>query len=258
MSLFVHWIDLKTEKNGSKILHTCTEKKDGRAKITKNLKEVICSHYNDLSIITADIKDLGYDLASKILKERLPEGKKARSGDLGEILGTEYIENYLHYQIPIRRLRYKDGREMALRGDDFIGIKYDSKNGLHLLKGESKSAKFLSTTIITKARTALNRDHGRCTPHSLLFIADRLLENGLAPDALGRALKTEVGTKSMKPSKIAHAFFTLSGNSPLISLRNDLNKADPTRVQITINLQISDHQEFIAEFYKDLHKFGNS
>jgi hypothetical protein len=61
------------------------------------------------------------------------------SGELGEILATELVEEMMDYEVPVRRLRYKDGREMALRGDDFIGIRVNAAGNLHLLKGESKS-----------------------------------------------------------------------------------------------------------------------
>jgi hypothetical protein len=65
----------------------------------------------------------------------------------------------------VRRLRYKDGRNMAMRGDDFIGAGYDG-NGekLWLLKGEAKSNKVLGKATVTSARKVLNRDNGRCTP----------------------------------------------------------------------------------------------
>ena len=37
-------------------------------------------------------------------------------------------------------MRFKDGREVALRGDDFIGVSYDEEQDrLRLLKGELKS-----------------------------------------------------------------------------------------------------------------------
>jgi hypothetical protein len=65
---------------------------------------------------------------------------------------------------------------MALRGDDFIGVEYDEHDGLWLLKGEAKSRKALAKTTVAEAREALNRESGRCTPSSLLFVADRLLE----------------------------------------------------------------------------------
>jgi hypothetical protein len=258
MTIFDSWIERKEEKDGTRVLHSCTEKHDGRVSISESLKDVMRSHYNDLSVIADDIKNLGYDMASAILKERLPQGKKSRSGDLGEILATEYIECFLGYIVPVRRLRYKDGREMALRGDDFIGIRQEQSGNLYLLKGESKSAKALSNTTIKSAREALDRDHGRCTPHALLFIADRLLEKSDGQKALGNSLKIEIVKKTLPTSSIAHAFFTLTGNLPMKDLRADLNSSDKKRPQISINLYIADHQDFIAACYNKLEDLGNS
>jgi hypothetical protein len=257
MSIFNTWIDRQEEINNLRTLHICTEVAGTRSQIAGDLKEVIRSHYNDLALIADDIQQLGYKDASAVLKARLPQTRKARSGDLGEILATEYIEYALGYVVPIRRLRYKDGREMALRGDDFIGIRHDNQSGLQLLKGESKSALKLSNATIKNARKALDRDHGRCTPHALLFIADRLMEGSASQLELGRLLKTEVARQSLLPPRIEHAFFTMTGNNPLTFLRADLNAADGTRRQTSINLNISDHQDFIAASYKDLENLGD-
>ncbi|WP_294265315.1 Hachiman antiphage defense system protein HamA [uncultured Chryseobacterium sp.] len=258
MSIFRNWIHFQEEDVVGRTLHICTETLDGRIKITDDLRQVMRSHYNDLAQIADDIKYLGYPDASAVLAERLPQTSRARSGDLGEILATEYIEHALGYQIPIRRLRYKDGREMALRGDDFIGIDYNKSTGLKLLKGESKSAAKLSNDTVKKARAALNRDAGRCTPHSLLFVADRLMEGTAAQQILGRVLKTEIARRSLSPGSIDHVVFTMTGNSPLTLLRNDLTSADHTRKQISINLNIDDHQDFIAASYLNLEHLGNN
>jgi hypothetical protein len=259
MSIFNTWINRQEEINNLRTFLICTEVAGTRLQIAEDLQEIIRSHYNDLAVIADDIKQLGYEVASKILKARLPQTSRARSGDLGEILATEYIEYELGYDVPIRRLRYKDGREMALRGDDFIGIRRDKKKGLLLLKGESKSASKLSNTTIKNARSALDRDNGRCTPHALLFVADRLMEGSASGSQLelGRLIKTEVASQSLPPSRIEHAFFTMTANNPLASLRADLNAADGTRRQTTINLNIVDHQDFIAESYNNLEDLGN-
>ena len=111
-------------------------------------------HYDSLNRIADDVVQLGYEIAAKILRERLPRTKKARSGDLGEILASELVEEKLNFNVPVRRMRYKDGREVPLRGDDFIGVRYDKEDGLRLLKGESKSRKVLGEDAITAARKA--------------------------------------------------------------------------------------------------------
>lgn len=102
----------------------------------------------------------------------MPQTPKGRSGDLGEILATELVEEEIGLRVPVRRLRYKDGRNMAMRGDDFIGAGYDAAGEKPwLLKGEAKSNKVLGKATVTSARKVLNRDNGRCTPDSLLFVA---------------------------------------------------------------------------------------
>jgi hypothetical protein len=60
-------------------------------------------------------------------------------GDLGEILASELVEEETGFRVPVRRMRYKDGREVAMRGDDFIGVGFDLEDKLWQLKDESKS-----------------------------------------------------------------------------------------------------------------------
>src|SRR5262249_29587846 len=142
-----------------------------------------------LERIADDIARLGYGGAAEILLAQLPQTARGRSGDLGEILATELVEEEIGLRVPVRRLRYKDGRNMAMRGDDFIGAGYRAGDDgeLWLLKGEAKSNRLLGRATVTTARKVLNRDSGRCTPDSLLFVANRLLESDDADDvALGR------------------------------------------------------------------------
>jgi hypothetical protein len=120
-----------------------------------------------LDEIAEDVRELGYPGAAAILAERMrapPEHVR----ELGEILATELVEEHLEFEVPIRRLRYKDGREMALRGDDFVGLKLDDQQKLHYLKGESKSRVNLANATISEARKALSRDDGRPTATSSL------------------------------------------------------------------------------------------
>ena len=57
------------------------------------------------------------------------DARQIRSGDLGEIYATEWIDAHSGgYRAPIKRLRWKDHRNMAMRGDDVIGILQDAAN----------------------------------------------------------------------------------------------------------------------------------
>ncbi|MCB1607007.1 MAG: DUF1837 domain-containing protein [Xanthomonadales bacterium] len=257
--LFGKWCNATKTKNKRKHYWTYVEKAGGRAAIQDDLARTIRSHYDELDRIAKDVERLGYQAASEILKAALPQTKKGRSGDLGEILATELVEEEVDLRVPVRRLRYKDGRNMAMRGDDFIGAGYGiAGDKLRLLKGEAKSNKSLSKATVTSARKVLNRDNGRCTPDSLLFVANRLLEsNDPGDNALGRSLRDEVGLQILSADLIGHMLFTVSGNGPPISLKEDFDASGTDRDQYVVNVHIGDHQDFVAVMYAEAENLGD-
>jgi hypothetical protein len=193
---------------------------------------------------------LGAPSTAVLLREHLPTKKNARSGDLGEILATEVAEQELNYTVPIRRLRWKDGREMALRGDDIIGIARDSKKRLLMLKGESKSRVALSTSVLDEAGSALDSDRGRPTRHSVLFVAERLREQG--NDELAEELEEAV-LGSFRGIPVAHLLFVLMGGPPKQLLTAHLTSvAKKRRVRYAVGVRITDHGKFIELIFKGL------
>jgi hypothetical protein len=257
MPLFADWCDCTRTDTGRKRLLKYTEKTGGRAAINAVLPGVMRSHYDDAERIAEDVATLGYSKAAELLAERMPSSSRARSGELGEILATELTEESLGYQVPVRRLRYKDGREMALRGDDFIGLNLEGDGNLRFAKGESKSRASLSASTITEARTVLSRDAGRPTPTSILFVADRLMDMSGAKEALGRLIRNEVVARAVPPDRIEHVLFTMSGNATPPALDQDLAAAAADRPQTVIHLRVPDHQDFIKSSYEEALDLGN-
>ena len=245
MALFADWCESERDENGRKRLWKFKERDNGRAAISAQFPDLLRSHYDDRNHIAEDVRELGFAGASALLAERLPRTPRARSGELGEILATELIEEELDFLVPVRRLRYKDGREMALRGDDFIGIRVDPNGELFLLKGEAKSRANLAGAAIGEARAALSRDSGRPTATSLLFIADRLMEREDESAALGRTIRNEVANRTLPAARIDHALFTMSGNAPPQALTDDLHSVGAERTHTVVHLRIADHQDFI-------------
>lgn len=257
--MFDQWCETTVQENGQKQYITIVEKAGGRAAILDDLAQTVRSHYDDLERIADDVEELGYEGAAAILKELLPTGDRARAGDLGEILASELTVERLNFEVPVRRMRFKDGREVPMRGDDFIGVNYaEDDGGLWLLKGESKSRRTLGKTTITQARTALRRDDGRCTPSSLLFIANRLLEGDEEQADLGRRIRNEVGRKALARNRIDHALFTMSGNGPISALLDDYNAAEAGRSHAVINLHIVDYADFISEVFDAAGDLGDA
>lgn len=259
VGLYGKWCTATKKRKKNKHYWTYVERDGGRDNIRGDLAKTIRSHYDRLERIADDVERLGYKVAAKILYEAMPQTSKGRSGDLGEILATELVEEEIGLRVPVRRLRYKDGRNMAMRGDDFIGAGYDEVDGkLWLLKGEAKSNKVLGKATVTSARNVLNRDNGRCTPDSLLFIANRLLESREPGDnELGRSLRDEVGVKSLRSDRIDHMLFTVSGNGPHASLKKDFDVTGNDRGHYVVNIHVEDHQDFIVAMYQEAEDFGD-
>jgi hypothetical protein len=51
--------------------------------------------------------------------------------------------------------------------------------------------------------------------------------------------------------------FTLSGNGPHASLKDDLNAAGTSRDHYAVNLHIKDHQDFIKDMYEEAENLGD-
>lgn len=108
------------------------------------------------------LRRLGKTAAAKLIEDKLPKTKQIRSGDLGEIYATEWIDAYGGgFRAPIKRLRWRDHRDMAMRGDDVIGMKLDDRTQrLLFLKTEAKSRGKLTAKVLAEARVGLDKDSG--------------------------------------------------------------------------------------------------
>ena len=135
-------------------------------------------YINPLSIAST-LESLGKPAAAAKLRLKLPEVTRIRSGDIGEILTTDYIDEKTVFSVPIKKLRWKDHRNMAMRGDDVIGVLINQeKQTIKFLKAEAKSNQSLSRNVLSKARDELDLDEGLPAPHALEFVAERLRETG--------------------------------------------------------------------------------
>lgn len=244
------WLDVATADIGRHSLRVLTERDGSRSSILEDLRELVRAHYVDPELTAKRIASLRAPKTAALLREHVPTTKKARSGDLGEVLATELAEQALKYDVPIRRLRWKDGREMALRGDDIIGIARSSKDKLLLLKGESKSRATLSITVLDEAGEALDSDRGRPTRHSVLFVAERLRE--LGSDDLAQELEEAV-LASFRGISVAHMLFVLTGGPPKKLLEAHLKAASGKRqLRHAVGVHIKDHAEFIELLFEGL------
>ena len=211
--------------------------------------DIVPSHYASEEQIARALARLGKPAAAELIQGKLPTTKNIRSGDIGEIYATEWINAQSGgYRAPIKRLRWKDHRNMAMRGDDVIGILQDPETArLSFLKVEAKSRVQLTTQVLNEARTGLNKDDGRPSAHALSFISARLLELGDAP--LADAIDDALLIHGIPANSVTHLLFTFSGNSPNALLTASLETYPGQMTQWGVGLRVNGHAVFVGAIY---------
>lgn len=184
-----------------------------------------------------------YPHSGMTIRNRLPESRKIRSGDLGEILGMVYVEESSSFRIPLKRLRHKDDRNTSMRGDDIVAV--DTMSPPTVLKAEVKSAKMLAEGTVKKAAEALDRHKGRPNPATLAFIAQHLRAEGRHAEA---DIFEDLQAGKLPKKRVRHLIFTFSGNDPAKHLV--AHCADGECCRELAGLRVTDHQDFIKAVFE--------
>lgn len=255
-NFFDTWLDASEETDQRKTLWRATEAGNQRNDALSELVVRTRSHYVKDEEIATFLDTLGYDGAAEVIRTNYPEGPTCRSGDLGEILCAEVIEEWCDFEVPIRKLRYKDHRDQAMRGEDVIGVESAAGGQLRLLKAEAKSAQALSTGTVQSAREGLEANSGRPTAHSLIYLARRLIDMGGAKEELGKKILIEAVSNAVPKSRITHCLFTITGNPAVEMLDDDFANADGTREQYIIHIQIPDHAQFVERIFEGVNNLA--
>lgn len=199
------------------------------------------------------LRSLGKEAVAKYIEEKLPTQLKIRSGDLAEILCTAYVHESTAYTQGIRRLRWKDHRNMSMRGEDVLAFNYDKSTGrLDILKAEVKSRATVTSTVVGEAREALSSNNGLPSPHAISMVADRLHEIGdtVLADALDKAQLVD----GLDASRVLHMLFTFSGNDATALLKKNLTSYSGGVAQRYVGLRVEAHQEFIKSVFESVGK----
>ena len=217
------------------------------ASAVASVAAVVPSHYAAAERVSRILNRMGKREAGKYLATKLPTGTKSRSGDIGEILAASFVTEFTPYKLGVLKLRWKDHREMAMRGDDILAVREDPNLKVCFLKGEVKSRSALAKRTVDDARRALASNYGRPTPHALWFVADRLYETGQTAlsDLIDDQLKERIKTTQM-----SHMMFMFTGSNPCKLLTDNLTAYTGTIPQYAIGLRVAEHQNFIKKIYE--------
>jgi hypothetical protein len=213
-----------------------------------NVAAIVPGHYMAASRIANILDKLGKRAAAKYVSTKLPSGPRSRSGDIGEILASSWVTDFTGYKIGVLKLRWKDHREMAMRGDDILGVRVDPVLKIRFLKGEVKSRATLAKKTVDEARTALLANNGRPNPHALAFVSDRLAETG--ETVLSDLIDEYQLKKRIEIDQLSHLLFTFSGNNSRKLLAANLGAYKGKIRQYVVGVRVPTHQKFINKIFK--------
>ncbi len=198
---------------------------------------------------------LGKDAVAKFLCNKLPTTATARSGDMGEILATAYLQEEGGYVVGPSRLIQRDHQEWAMRGDDVLGAKLDSNGKPYIAKAEAKSRVKLGKRTVTEAREGLARNNELPSPHSLAQFAERLLSTG--DSDVGDAVYDMQLLDGVRPDRVRHLMFLFTSSDTSKHVTADLQAYSGSVPQLTITLRVLRHKEFIKTAYEKVTAGGS-
>lgn len=240
--LFTDWLELVSSTATGVPLYK--ERKRGRSAGMKELSTLLVDHFVGEQTV---LKMGGYTKAAKTILNSLPTTKRTQSGDLGELIATEYVDAQTSFRVPIRKLRWKSDRKMPMHGNDVIALEKGKGGRVRVLKGESKSAGVVSEATVTNAAEGLDRDEGRPNPSTLAFIAKRLYEAD--GDTEAKVFEDLQAKGAIAAKNVQHLIFILAGKDPsdLLAAAPKPTKAGIKRMAATV--VIPDHGDFIEAVF---------
>lgn len=247
---FSIWCDVEESDVAEHVLVTVVSRPADLPDGTEAVAALVPRHYSSAEHIARVLANLGKAQAAQYIQNKLPTSKKIRSGDLGEILATEYIDGHTRYAAVVKRLRWKDHRNMAMRGDDVIGVALappPEPERLVFLKAESKSRAQMTAAVIQEAREALDRDQGLPSPHALSFLSARALETG-KPELADLIDKAQL-QRGIVAADVEHMLFVFSGNNSAGHLETAVENYGGGIGQLGVAFRVHTHGAFIAGVY---------
>ncbi len=240
--LFQKWLRLVAAKPHAGV-SVYTERPGARPVGLAALKKLLADHFVGEGTI---LKAGGYAKSVGIIANSLPTNKRTRSGDLGELLATEYLNSETPFVVPIKKLRWKSDRETAMHGNDVIGV--DTKNGpVRVVKGECKSRATFGKGTVEEAASSLDLHDGRPNPSTLAFITKRLYEE--KRDAEAKIFQDLQCVGAIAAKNVSHLVFALAGNDPSRDLASCPKSKHAGIKRQSAAIVINDHGAFVAAVY---------
>ena len=212
---------------------------------------VVPGHYAAEEQVSRALARLGKPAAAALIEGKLPTTKGIRSGDLGEIYATEWIDAHCNgYLAPIKRLRWKDHRNMAMRGDDVIAINVDPESQrLRFLKTEAKSPRQVDRPSAcrrpNRAGQGWRPSIGTC---ARIYFGPARSNSTIC--RLLMPLMMRCSNTGIPIQNVRHLLFTFSDNDPSTLLTASLEAYQGTIPQLGVGFRVDGHATFVGAVYE--------
>lgn len=243
MSVFAGWVTKHTAKSSALVTVLKEDLTNQKSAI-----DAVCAAMSN-NLLDEALQQLDKKKRFNLLIQFLSRTSRARAADLGEVFTTEHIAEQGDYPILIRRLRFKDVVDQAMRGDDVLAFRKNKRGLTEILKAESKARRNLTKTVLAEAHAGLAKFGGRPNPHSVAFVIARLRGSGRDQHA---EIVEAVLRRTPPQSAISHLVFTTSGNDSERVLcraaKNGLKRIPCSYVGLVLH----DYSNFIELVFKKL------
>lgn len=247
MTAFEQWCGPPVVHNVGKHAHRSLVSNDDIAGITA-VSATLGQKYAEVDMLVHIAERYGKHHVAAYLANKFPTKASARSGDLGEIIATAYLDEECSYSVGPSRLIDRDHQEWAMRGDDVLGVKIDAENVALLAKVEAKSGKRISKKVVADARAGLERCDGLPAPQSLSQFAERLRR--ASEESLADAVLRIQLVDGIRPENVTHVMFLFTGSDPTDFVEGDLGSYTGSIQQLTMTLRVAAHPKFISDVYE--------
>ncbi len=135
---------------------------------------LVLDHYFSRDDVIRWLRRFDLPKVAKLLQDRIPDaGTTVRTGDVAEMLAVDYAEKSLGLTVPIRKLRYRSARNVAMFGDDALGLEIIDGR-LFILRVEAKNYSSFSLGDLQHIYDAMSSSNFLPTEDTLAFTAKLL------------------------------------------------------------------------------------
>ena len=163
----------------SGVAHRALEENGHSDILLEYMKDVLQKHH-----ISPDALQRHIDLITSLKIANLPtprspypQNPTTQKGNFAEVFLAEYLSSTTDAQLPIYRLRYNTNPDQSMKGDDVLLFDLDS-NPIRIIVGESKFRSVPDKQSVIDIVDGLVRSNKAGLPVSLMFVADRLFQEG--------------------------------------------------------------------------------